>query len=47
MGPLKGSIVQPKSALNINEKAEALGAGRSILFITVLTDPNRGSGPRL
>jgi hypothetical protein len=41
-------IVQPKSVLNVNGKAEALVADRSTLFIIiVLTSPHWGSGPRL
>lgn len=43
----KGPIVQPKDALNVNMKAEAMLAGRSLLFINVLTNRHRGSGPRL
>jgi hypothetical protein len=44
---MKGPIVQPKQALNTNYKTEAMLAGRSLLFITVLTIPHWGSGPSL
>jgi hypothetical protein len=41
----KGSIVQPKNALNVNLKAEASVAVRSTLFIIVLTGSHWGAAP--
>ncbi len=44
---LRSRSLQPKVALNVKMKAEAMLAGRSLLFINVLTSRHRGSGPRL